>query len=381
MNSYYFADNELMSGGGTAMIIMDIKADNLYAFKNFHINMSYPKKIVGSSIEREYLDGRENFRYKKVNILMGSNATGKTSIGRLLMCFANYFIDGETGRFRTIINDNEKPAELSIDFVTMEDCLYRFLLHIEPRDQSPSTEVSINRVKINQDDNYEICARKLDSGKGIKVSYEDVNTNGWSFLYPHDSLKEKIYDIIEDEENYLYILESVLKTLDPSVEKVIKLDGVENTYAIKLNNRDVIIQDGKIADTSILSSGTKAGLDIAYVITALMADKHDLFYCDELFSFVNSDVEKVCLSIIIDKLNERKQLFFTTHNSDILDMQIPKHSFTFLKKNVFDEETPIKCISASEYLKRNTDSLKCAVENDLFCTAPELDKLYELMNL
>ena len=112
-----------------------------------------------------------------------------------------------------------------------------------------------------------------------------------------------------------------------------------------------------------------------------MADKHDLFYCDELFSFVNSDVEKVCLSIIIDKLNERKQLFFTTHNSDILDMQIPKHSFTFLKKNVFDEETPIKCISASEYLKRNTDSLKCAVENDLFCTAPELDKLYELMNL
>ena len=99
------------------------------------------------------------------------------------------------------------------------------------------------------------------------------------------------------------------------------------------------------------------------------------------FSFVNSDVEKVCLSIIIDKLNERKQLFFTTHNSDILDMQIPKHSFTFLKKNVFDEETPIKCISASEYLKRNTDSLKCAVENDLFCTAPELDKLYELMNL
>ena len=39
---------------------------------------------------------------------------------------------------------------------------------------------------------------------------------------------------------------------------------------------------------------------------------------------------------------------------------------------------PIKCIYASQYLKRNTDSLKHAVENDLFCTAPELHRLYEI---
>ena len=56
------------------MVIMDIKVDNLYAFKNFHINMSYPKKIVDSTIEMEYLESRPNFRYKKVNIIMGGNA-------------------------------------------------------------------------------------------------------------------------------------------------------------------------------------------------------------------------------------------------------------------------------------------------------------------
>ncbi len=96
---------------------------------------------------------------------------------------------------------------------------------------------------------------------------------------------------------------------------------------------------------------------------------HDLYYCDELFSYVNSDIEKACLSIIIEKLSGRKQLFFTTHNSDILDMQLPKHSFTFLKKDVNNEDDSIKCIAASQYLKRSTDSLKHAVENDLFCTA------------
>ena len=51
------------------MIVMDVRIDNFYAFKNFHMNMSYPKKIVNSYIEDEYLSERPNFRYKKVNIL------------------------------------------------------------------------------------------------------------------------------------------------------------------------------------------------------------------------------------------------------------------------------------------------------------------------
>ena len=145
--------------------------------------------------------------------------------------------------------------------------------------------------------------------------------------------------------------------------------------AVKLNNRSVIIKEGKITDVDMLSSGTKAGLDISYIIASLICDKHDLYYCDELFSFVNSDVEKACLSIIIDKLTERKQLFFTTHNTDILDMQLPKHSFSFLKKDADDIEMPIKCVNAADYLKRNTDSLKHAVENDLFSSVPDLGRI------
>ena len=52
------------------MIVMDIHLDNFMAFKNFHMNMSYPKKIVNSYIEEEFLENHSNFRYKKVNILM-----------------------------------------------------------------------------------------------------------------------------------------------------------------------------------------------------------------------------------------------------------------------------------------------------------------------
>lgn len=66
------------------MIVMDLKLDNLCAFRNFHVNFRI-QKIVNSYIEHEHLDGLPNFRYKKVNIIMGSNATGKTSLGRLIL--------------------------------------------------------------------------------------------------------------------------------------------------------------------------------------------------------------------------------------------------------------------------------------------------------
>ena len=32
------------------------------------------------------------------------------------------------------------------------------------------------------------------------------------------------------------------------------------------------------------------------------------------------------------------QLFFTTHNTEILDMDFPKHSYNFLRKEIFGEE-------------------------------------------
>ena len=92
-------------------------------------------------------------------------------------------------------------------------------------------------------------------------------------------------------------------------------------------------------------------------------------------------MEKAFLSVMISSLKENDQLFFTTHNTDVLDLRLPKHAFTFLKKDIYDEETPIKCVSASEFLKRNTDSLRNAVENDLFSVAPNLELIYEIEDI
>lgn len=368
------------------MIVMRVKADNILCFNNFDINMSYPKKIVNSPISNECLSERSNFRYKKTNILMGGNATGKTSLGRILMMFMNYFKDGTVVRFTDMISDYTKTSSLTIDFVTNDLRMYRFAFDAGIRNNNGYDEsnvsITIKSVRINKSDSYETCEERLNSDiRSEYTTYDKVNTEGWNFTFPRDITGNTPYSSIGKNSKYLVVLEKVLKTLDPAIRKVEALKDVDNAYVIRMDNRDVIIQDGKIANEAILSSGTKAGIDIAYIIASSICNMHEFYYCDEIFSFVNSDLEKACLSVIIEKLGDNSQLFFTTHNSDVLDMDLPKHSFTFMKKTVNEDSVDISCVYASDYLKKSGDSIKNAVENDLFCIAPELNELYDLIDL
>ena len=375
-----------MPKGAVNMIIMRVKADNMLCFNNFDINMSYPKKIVNSPVANEYLTERTNFRYKKVNILMGGNATGKTSLGRLLMMFMNYFKDGAQARFSDMITDYSKSAYLSVDFVTKDLRLFRFEFAAGPGKDNgyddSNVDISIKSVRINKMDSYETCEERLDNNIKCKYeTYNQIDTEGWNFTFPRDITGNTPYALIGKSSRYLTVLEKVLKTLDPAIRGVDALKDVDNSFVIRFDNRDTIIQDGVIANEAILSSGTKAGIDIAYIIASSICNMHDFYYCDEIFSFVNSDLEKACLSVIIEKLGDDRQLFYTTHNSDILDMDLPKHSYTFLKKEVREDSVDICCVYASDYLKKAEDSMKNAVENDLFCIAPELNELYDLIDL
>ena len=75
---------------------------------------------------------------------------------------------------------------------------------------------------------------------------------------------------------------------------------------------------------------------------------------------------------MINKLGGGEQLFFTSHNMDLLDMNLPRHSF-FLRKR-----EKIEVVYPSEYIKKNDISLRNAMENDVFDVAPSSDKIYEL---
>ena len=114
---------------------------------------------------------------------MGTNATGKTTMGKLLMLFTNYLNDGGYKRFTNRIADVKKAAKLQIDFVTNENLLYRFEMNVGPKTQKSYTEedvdIKIFYTPIETRDSYETCASRLDMYECEETTYEKVNTNGW----------------------------------------------------------------------------------------------------------------------------------------------------------------------------------------------------------
>ena len=62
----------------------------------------------------------------------------------------------------------------------------------------------------------------------------------------------------------------------------------------------------------------------------------------------------------------------------MLDLNLPKNSYVFLRKHLKEGIYQVPAVFASDVLKRNTDSLRCAVENDVFDSLPQDSLLNEL---
>ena len=114
------------------MVVMNVKINNLLLFRDFELKMSYPKKIVGSTISEECLSERPNFRYKKLIVLMGPNATGKTALGKVLMGIFNFIVRKNADHVTKLIDDNTKEASFEIDLAFPTNELYRItaLIHV-----------------------------------------------------------------------------------------------------------------------------------------------------------------------------------------------------------------------------------------------------------
>ncbi|MGL6024236.1 MAG: AAA family ATPase, partial [Cetobacterium sp.] len=244
------------------MIVMNLELDNLFGFEEFDINFTYPKKIINSSIENEHLEGKPNFRYKKVNIIMGANASGKTSIGRALMAIFNFISKKNCNYLIPCIKNKNKSAKFLVDFVsdTNTDIMYRVVGVIYPENK---VDVIVYTAKISKSDSYEKVVQKLieipvSEGELKNIESEDGNylyrlnlpfNLSWLFSFTNDNSEK----ILEKDDGILNIkiLQAVLKTLDKSITKVEKLkkenDNSEtNMYSITLNSENIIIQNGKI---------------------------------------------------------------------------------------------------------------------------------------
>lgn len=356
---------------------MNLKLDNLYCFNDFEINFSYPKKIVNTTVPYEFLKERPNFRFKRVNIIMGANASGKTVLGKAMMNIFNFIHMKNPEILISKIADPTKTASFEIDLVLMDLNLYRISCSINSGEVK---YLKIEKAEIEKNDSYEKTIGKFQllslqtSDKGINFieALENINKDylGWLFSFPGDELSK------EDEFD-TKILDRVLRTFDPSIKEVIKSEEVKNTFHIVFKSGyKLSIQEGKVINGNILSSGTKEGIAIANTITNMLKKLPRPFYIDEKFSHVQSDLEINFLSLMIEVLNPKSQLFFTTHNTDIFEMDLPVHSFTFLRK-----KDKVELIDPSKIFKKNDRSLANAVKNDVFNTLPNTDLLDDILEV
>lgn len=362
------------------MIVLNLTLDGIYGFNNFNINFTYPKKIVNSIIEGEHLKGRERFRYKKAVVLMGANATGKTSLGKALAGIFDYMKNGNSRTIFDMVSGEQ--GEFTIDFVNGDYRLQRLHVNIYPKENV--NFVHYDDVEIKPLDSYEKCVLRLHdmSDKGCK-SYKEwksleksVGDIHCRFAYPE--ITNYLNLAIADKNLLLKTLQAVVGTLDPTLQDVRISKDLKNTFIIRRDGMEIIIQEGKLLNREVLSSGTAEGIDVAMFLAAMASHESSFYYCDEHFSYVHSDIEKRIFGIMLNQLGDNEQLIFTTHNTDMLDLNLPKHSYMFLRKQLEDGKYNISVVSASDVLKRNTDSLRNAVENDVFNSLPQdslLDKL------
>lgn len=393
------------------MIITDIRINNLYCFDDFYVDFSYPRKVNSSTIDYEFLEERPSFNIKRFCVIMGTNSSGKTSFGKVLCGIENFIVKKEiTDLLKKGICDKDKSASFEVKFVTPSDLKFHSLsLEFNAETAFPIKGLTYKSIPILQNDSCLSCRKKIDSIKSnVKnknytfISANDnsnliekfdafknvqFNDTHWAYsFYLNDSKEINLHNgnnpISKD------ILEKVLKTFDPSIKGIDALTKNSTSkdagYLVEFVNGDEVQlnSEGKVVSPNIdrLSKGTFDALSvmgfIANVMTNTNSKESYTYYLDEKLSSSHSEIEIDLLNLVVSKLAKNSQFIYTTHNNEVLNLNIPSHSFLFLSKkgNYVEAFQPEKMS-----FNKNDRTLFSYVKNNMFGTVPDTDYITQLL--
>lgn len=388
MYNIFESSKKLNISRGEYMIILNLKLKNIYCFNDFEINFSYPKKVNNNLLGNEFHEDYNSFRFKKLNIFVGANASGKTSLIRSIWEILHFLAKKESASLRRIVDDNYDESFIEIDFINNlidESYLHRLTIKTYNKENF-EIKIADRKIKLTLGKSYESLVSKFDSMPLEFTDYvEFLSKNrfniGWLTTLPSTEEpfnKVEFIETISEEElrEYLFIINNVLKTLDPSIKEVKKSKDSNDAFVVEhSSNKNIIVQKGmNLSSIPVLSSGTKYGFNIANILYSIKNHKNGIYLIDEQFSYVNSDVEASMLATMASLLGPNEQLFFTTHNTNILSLSFPIHSFYFLNKE--NNNVTVSC--ASKFENRNNISVKNMYDNDVFRTAPDVSKIYDI---
>ena len=366
------------------MAVLRLDLNNILCFNDFSVDFSYPKKLVNSSLQGEYLTNYPHIRYRKVNIIVGSNASGKTSLGRAICNIFLFLKDKEANSIFKIVSQSDKKFSILMDCVFNTGLFFR--VEIKKDTQEEELMVRLRELEMTADDTYESLVERLDDTKPFEnyvTALEKFAFSGWNFSFPSieegfDQINCK-YDDSEKAE-FCEIYKNVLVTMDSSIKGVYPSNELPDSFIIDFNDKDAVAITNKTRLSAIrrLSSGTKYAVNIAGVIYSIKKHMNGFYFVDEQFSYVNSDIEIACLTKMISLLDDGEQLFFTSHNTELLALPLPNHSFNFIRKIQNQDESRIVWTNAASLEKRNNVNIKNLYDNDFFGVSPDVNKILNI---
>lgn len=387
------------------MIILRVACDNLYMFKNFAVDFTYERKSNHYLSENDRLFTGSNIKVRKNLIIMGGNVSGKTTFGKLLYMILNFIYgkDLSDGFFKMASARYDKSKDLSfeIEFV-IDDTAY--LLKARFRNGSLHKD-EVFRQKIYKSYSIKTLRKNLYESKAIETydavkdlfdigckSYAFASLKelgdlrkkiGFWFSFSELSLNSSIYL----GETNIKFLNDVLPKIDNSVTSVKRLtvegetgeSSKTKSYQITFKNNEVLtVPDGDLARCEKrLSHGTFEAIDFLYLFNELDKKTSHFFYIDERLSHMHSELEAYLIYQAFSKKSFDSQIFFTTHNAELLDLNVPITSFLFFRRS---GEGFNEVIYPSEVLRKNIRSFRMHYENDYFGVLPDysvLDKFFE----
>ncbi len=392
------------------MLFTHLYIDNLFSFKQASLDLTYARPIQNSTIANERLSGRAKFYVRKVAILSGANATGKTSLGTLLNLIQNFVVlqKNVLTNFQEHIYHKEREAQFTVEFATPKSHrLHRLQLDFSPL--SVNVGFTYAQVAIGKNDSVGSTRKRLDAIWQSKTAIQNTryissdNTekytvvlsdlldelkkeveSGWLYLFSNNEFSQNIKNMPDTELINTDVLKAILQTFDKSIVDVLVSrddDGI-NGYNIKFGNQDTVLMDlhGKITNAERLSKGTYDAIMVAEFVSRVINDFKEnqvpnTYYLDEKMAYSHSELEQAILNLIIEKLQPDSQFFYTTHNYDILDMNLPIHSYVFLQKD--DEYSQF--VQPETMFKKNDRKLLNYVKNDVFCTLPDTTAIDDLL--
>lgn len=433
------------------MIITRLKINNLYCFKNAELDLTYNDDLSENTIDFEHLPKNKNFRYKRVCIISGANASGKSVLFKILHGMINFIYQDELSPYLTagILKENsvQEKASIELEFTYPEEekpKLYLYKLSF-PDNTSRYHESEISCISINENDDINNCRKNLNNKNNLvfnikadSISKKNlINLNNLlnsedtkNFLKsPHSKNlnKEKmklIQSLIELTKNNLTpnlpkinfaflqsmsnivldwkkkpidteekeLFEKILKTFDPSIKRITESkegnlsqkESIITNYNIYLNNNDIVqlntygnILNGK----EKLSTGTLEAINMSRFITYFIRSQENstiggLYLLDETMAFSHSELERTIINLLIQKLEQNSQLFYSTHNYEIYTMALPLHSFVFLRRN---KNHLTEFIYPEKKCKDKKDDLLNQILNDVFRTLPKTTLIDSLL--